>query len=1558
MCPDPELSRKRVLEDNHVFGVDQPPQKSRFVPSLEPVAEFRYETTVDKLPTIVEEFPMKPFVASLRGVPILLKNKTFTFKAPKEGNERFKEYRLSLGRRRKLVKTPLSKQTLFESVRSVMVQSRFAGLGVKSLYYDYYSQADKTRKVQRLASETIRTMMNLGKTIREAQDEYRIAYSNASIFKAGKDSDYYEPPGQGPLLYDCTIHRIRAKAFLDTGALNLPHNMDGTTSSAYVSKQWLESSGLESKPFGQPFDVAVANEQKVKCDRYVPGVVFKFGPHSERMDLFVFEGSDTFDIVLGRQWFKLRRGVVDHDDDSLIIPKGDDRLVKVPLTQGFRSVFKRGRYLNLLSVPLVPDSDETEVYHTWQAFERANKRSLEQHSNPQPLYCLKITKNILGQDVEIEKADPRVLAEFDNPDEDFAIGKSIDKYDAKVPKTQNVMHEFESIENVRTPLDDKPITNELMQEVWDEFGPDTKHPSGNLFPQEIESIDPTTGELAGYRVPPMINILPGHEHETPCRPVMKLPPDHEKELYTQIKYYLDKGWIVPSTSPYGCAVFFVPKKNGKLRIVLDYRALNSITKKDKFALPDPNHLTSQLAGAKYFSGIDLAHGYHQILLDESDRPKTAFRTLHGSYQWNVLTFGLTNAVPVFIKVMEQVLRQFIGVCCVIFIDDIIVYSKTYDQHKKDVFNVLQAIQEAKLRVNWAKSEFLLKEIKYLGHSISADGIAPLREKVKTVEDWPVPDNIYQIRSFLGAVGYYRKFIHNFSKWAQPLSDLTRDDPTRESINDKMVTMTKWGRNVRTKKLKPGEWTDECQRSFEHLKSALVSAPVLKIFDPDRSCEVMTDASSAAVGAVLMQRDDEDKLHPIAYFSQKLSSTEVNYPVHELELLAIFKALKHWRHYLINNETLVYTDHKPLKHLMDQSSLSLRQQRWITFLSDFKVEIIAVEGTKNIVADCLSRYAYASEALTEASVVIKGHLPAVMTEQNRDEHSRMSWVYSIMGFDQITCYAPYEEPCDAFWKPYARSSVGDEEPSLQDNPVHIKESLLEAYKSDTFCQRILSGVFEQMPHRYGERDGLVYYIDDDKREVLYIPPNAQASPRYQVTEHPVEGDEVRISVTLREELIREVHEGSGHGGVAKVYNSLRRYCYWPRMHKNVHNFIRGCHKCQSNKSPNRTVSSKLKGLQLPNRRWETVSMDWITRLPKTKSGFDSILVVVDYLSKRAHFIPTKDSSTSNDTARLFYDHVFRHHGMPSRIISDRDHRLTSGFWKTLTRLVGTHLAMSTPYHPQTDGATEVLNKTVAAMLRIFTENAYYDWDEYLTAAEFAYNNSLHRSTGYTPFELDTGQDPLDPISKSFSDLLRPDELKYPEFDKEAEALLSDWRDKIVFAKANLEDARQLIAMQDEHSYTDFKVGDKVWLNTKDLSFYDKRGKLRARSKFDPRYSGPYTIAEVIDRGHAFKLELGPKERFHPVQNVSKLLPYKSSSEFPLAHDFAPPVPVVATDEEGREEEELEVERILGKRRRGRGWQYRVRWKGYSRQHDSWEPKSNLTHCQEFIDDFEATLKFSF
>ncbi|KAG8472826.1 hypothetical protein CXB51_034699 [Gossypium anomalum] len=404
----------------------------------------------------------------------------------------------------------------------------------------------------------------------------------------------------------------------------------------------------------------------------------------------------------------------------------------------------------------------------------------------------------------------------------------------------------------------------------------------------------------------------------------RMAPAELKELKSQLQEFTDKGFVRPSFSPWGAFVLFVKKKDGSMRLCVDYQQLNKVTIKNKYPLPRIDDLFDQLKGATWFSKIDLRSGYYQLRVKESNVPKTAFRTRYGHYEFLVMPFGLTNAPAVFMDLMNIIFRPYLDKFVVVFIDDILIYSKDETEHAEHLRIVLQTLRNKQLYVKFSKSEFWLREVGFLGHIVSGDGIRVDPSKISAIVDWKPPKNVTEVRSFLRLAGYYRRFVNRFSIIAAPMTRLLR-------------------KNVKF------EWTKECQQSFEELKKLLTEAPVLVQPESGKEFLVYSDASRNGLGCVLIQ---EGKV--VAYASRQLKSHERNYPTHDLELAAIVFALKIWRHYLYGEKCRVYTDHKSLKYLMSPKDLNLRQRRWLELLKDYELVIDYHPGKANVVVDALSR----------------------------------------------------------------------------------------------------------------------------------------------------------------------------------------------------------------------------------------------------------------------------------------------------------------------------------------------------------------------------------------------------------------------------------------------------------------------------------------------------------------------------------------------------------------------------------------------------------------------------
>ncbi|KAJ9542729.1 hypothetical protein OSB04_029235 [Centaurea solstitialis] len=438
----------------------------------------------------------------------------------------------------------------------------------------------------------------------------------------------------------------------------------------------------------------------------------------------------------------------------------------------------------------------------------------------------------------------------------------------------------------------------------------------DVFPEDLPGIPPER------QVEFRIDLVPGAAPV--AKTLYRLAPPEMQELSNQLEELLAKGFIRPSSSPWGAPILFVKKKDGSLRMCIVYRELNKLTVKNRYPLPRIDDLFDQLQGAAWFSKIDLRSGYHQLKVREEDVHKTAFRTRYGHYEFVVMPFGLTNAPAAFMDLMNRVCRPLLDRSVIVFIDDILIYSKTKEDHVEHLREVLEILRKEQLYAKFSKCDFWLQEVQFLGHLVHREGIKVDPAKVEAVMKWETPKSPSKIRSFLGLAGYYRRFIQDFSKVAVPSTKLTR----------KNVSFV---------------WGEEQQSAFETLRQKLCEAPVLTLPEGVEDMTVYCDASYHGLGCVLMQRGKV-----ISYASRQLKTHVVNYPTHDLELAAVVFALKIWRHYLYRVKCTIYTDHKSLRYFLDQPNLNMRQRRWLDVAKDYDCEILYHPGKANVVADALSR----------------------------------------------------------------------------------------------------------------------------------------------------------------------------------------------------------------------------------------------------------------------------------------------------------------------------------------------------------------------------------------------------------------------------------------------------------------------------------------------------------------------------------------------------------------------------------------------------------------------------
>ena len=946
------------------------------------------------------------------------------------------------------------------------------------------------------------------------------------------------------------------------------------------------------------------------------------------------------------------------------------------------------------------------------------------------------------------------------------------------------------------------------------------------------------------------NILPPHR-QYDCEiklkpnsilyygPIYPLTDAESKALKEYIEENLSKGFIRKSKSPAGAPVFFVFKKNGELRMVVDYRKLNEITIRDSYPLPLINDMLEHLGKGKVFSKLDLRSAYNLVRIKEGDEYKTAFTCKYGHFEYLVMPFGLKNAPAVFQHFINDVFEDILGTYVYCYIDDIIIFSPDMSSHFEHVIEVLKRLRKAGLFAKLEKCEFFVPYLDFLGHRISATGIFMDPKKISSILEWPTPTCVKEIQSFLGLTNYYRRFIPGFAKLAHPLNHLLRK-------NVKFV------------------WSIEAQEAFDNIKSKFSSSPVLAYPDRNLPFTVETDSSNFAIGAVLSQKTPKDnKVHPIAFYSRSLSPVERNYPIYDKELLAIIDSLENWRHFLkgATHPFIIYSDHRNLLYQKKPEKMTQRLVRWSLFLSEFNFKIEYRSGSSNGKPDALSR---------------------------RPDYA--------LNYEISTSDIPF-----TVLRPENFSAF----------PVSVEtfsEKILSECKTDPFYHSICDYLENKklpVPHQKIKEFSISnsYLLFQNK---LYVPPNCR-------------------SLALK---ICHDSPSAGHFGFKKTINLLNRDFWWPSLNSDAQDYIRSCETCCRSKVLRHKPYGFLQPLEIPSRPWSSVSMDFITDLPLS-NGFTCIFVTVDRFSKMSHFIPFANIPSAIDTASAFMKSIFRLHGLPDEILSDRGSQFTSKFWIAICKALGINMKYSSPFHHQTNGLTERVNSVVEQYLRCFTNFKGSDWENYLYLAEFSYNNALQESSNYSPFFANYGYNPRhSPEIPSIINVPR------------AEELVKNLTDLSKELKKNLESASK---KQEEYANRhrikppEFKANDKVWLNSS-LVLRNKNKKLK------PRKLGPFKIIQKVSPV-TYKLDLPKKLRIHPIIHVSELEPYYEDT----FGRNQPPPPVIVNNEE-----EYEVEKILDKRTYYGKIQYLIKWKGYPISESSWEPESNL-NCPELLKDFNSRDK---
>ena len=925
-------------------------------------------------------------------------------------------------------------------------------------------------------------------------------------------------------------------------------------------------------------------------------------------------------------------------------------------------------------------------------------------------------------------------------------------------------------------------------------------------------------------------------------PARRAPIAQQKEIDRQVKDLLERGLISPSNSPWSSPVVLVAKKDGSTRLCCDYRRLNSVTIKDAFPLPRIDTSLDALAGAKWFSTLDLASGYWQVELDEDAKKKSAFAVKGGLYEWNVMSFGLCNAPSTFERLMERVLAGLHWETLLVYLDDIIVWGRTLPEALSRLETVLQRLREAGLKVKPSKCQFLKRSVNFLGHVVSAEGVATAPEKIQAVKEWPTPRSVRELRSFLGLAQYYRKFIYFFSHRAKPLYQLLE-------------------------KNKAFKWTSECQAAFQDLKDCLISAPILAYPYPEGQFVLDTDASGFAIGAVLSQ-EQEGELRVIAYGSRTLSKAQRNYCVTRRELLAVVAFLKYFRHYLYGQRVKVRTDHGALRWLINFKDPEGQLARWLSVISSYNLELEHRPGRLHGNADSLSRRpcpqcgreshdsaesdssddenespcpsprvledfplpdSKDSQVLVDGPATCPQPAPTTYSEQSQDSA-------------EASEHSPDKEMFKSFCR-YLQTNVLNTMPvltlaqirdeQLKDMTIKLLYECKEAKKPRPTWEEI-SACHQDLKTYWAQWDLLDIHDGVLCRQWISVDGN-------------VDGWKVILPVEYRSLILQELHnsKSAGHMGERRTLHRVKARYYWAGMRADVRSWVRQCSDCARRKPPPRKRRSQLRQY-LVGAPLERVALDILGPLPVTYNGNEYVLVIGDYFSKWIEAVGIPDQ-TAETVANKFADFVCRF-GIPKEVHSDQGRNFESHVFQETLRLLGVNKTRTTAYNPKSDGMIERYNKTLMNIVSLLLEPICHqkDWDEQLKFAGMAYRSSRHESTGETPNMLMLGREIGTPL-----DLM----VETPGESQCETDYAWEFRERLRQAHDNARKVLKTSAEKQKKHYdrkvtsSTYKEQDFVWL-------HNPQRKIGVSSKLRIPWEGPYMIVDKLSDVHV-RIQKSPR-----------------------------------------------------------------------------------------------------
>eukprot|EP01088_Endostelium_zonatum_P003701 TRINITY_DN1489_c0_g1_i1.p1 TRINITY_DN1489_c0_g1~~TRINITY_DN1489_c0_g1_i1.p1 ORF type:complete len:1387 (-),score=354.22 TRINITY_DN1489_c0_g1_i1:3213-7373(-) len=1011
--------------------------------------------------------------------------------------------------------------------------------------------------------------------------------------------------------------------------------------------------------------------------------------------------------------------------------------------------------------------------------------------------------------------------------------------------------------------------------------------------------------------------------------------------------------IEDSVSPWESPVVIIKKSDGTSRFCIDFRRINKVIEKDVFPLPNIDLVIRSFIGCKYFSKVDFTSGFFQIKIDEKDRKYTAFATKRGKYQFRCLPQGFVNSSSIFQRTMNLILAGLGWEYLVVYVDDILVFSKSFEDHLLHLRNLFNKLREYKLVVKISKCEFARKEILFLGHLINKDGIKTDPKKCAVILKSPNPTDLGQVRSFLGGVGYYRKFIKNFSDLSKPLRDLANGN--------------KW------------YWGEAEQQSYDILKQSLASAPVLIHPDPTKPFRVLCDASGYAAGIVLEQDN-----HPVYFYSQSFNKTEQKYGTSERECLAMVLAIKKFRTYLYGNPFTVVTDHSSLRYLFENRDHVGRLMRWSLMLQEYAGDM-TIEyrpGKVHCAPDACSRYPIASNLLklNDWFKIHDSDKKEIFIDDSDDEYDNVA--NEVFGIDVLDEKSDFmgtyrdeeyhrrmeeenkmqEEEDDISEKELIGKLISKKNGGTLDEVEEDEELEKEEWEEREIIELSEFGKIQKQDEIAGKiMDYLIYGkspVDEDAEIKRYVKECLIEEGKLYKVDYKLREPKqcLWIPESKVENIIEEFHGSllGGHCGFERTLAKISERYFFPLMYSRVKNYVLTCIDCQRKKPYRQKEFGKLNPLKHPSYPFERMSMDIVGPMTETKNGNKYIVTFMDYFSRWPEAIAMKEVTTEN-IAQVYLDKIICRYGCPRILLTDRGSQFTSKLFNQVNKLLKTKHRTTTAYHPQTNGVIEKFHESLVGAIKFLCASNEENWDEYIDVSLFIFRTTNNKTIGKTPFEALYGFKASLPADIELGVIKKTENLE-------------EWTIQLRIMRKKLtkfvEEFQEKKVDKDKKKYADFKfdIGDPVFSKNETV----RTGKTK---KFSNPNSGPHIIKEQtsannftirhgltgkISKVHVSKLRkahLTPKDLkyyqdrikdFEKQDEVKRKLNKKKKNKGKEKED--------KEDKEEEESGDFEVEEILDHRNvPGEGDYYLIKWLEYGNEANEWSHVSNL-NCDNLLEEY--------